>query len=59
MGRKRVKKSCTSCGFTHTESGKECLVPKAVEEELEEASEEPIGAIGVENSREQPTVIQT
>ena len=34
MGRKRVKKSCTSCGFSHNDSEKKCETPKVVEEEF-------------------------
>ena len=52
MGRKRVKKSCTSCGFNHAESVKECTTPK---EELEEANEELIGAMGDETPVKSPS----
>ena len=48
MGRKRVKKSCTSCGFNHNETEKVCESPKTVEEEVGELDESLIGAVGGE-----------
>ena len=46
MGRKRVKKTCTSCGFNHNESEKACEVEKTVEQESSENQEEMNGAVG-------------
>ena len=48
MGRKRVKKSCTSCGFSHNESETRCEVPKTVEEELSGEQDVQSGAVGGE-----------
>ena len=52
MGRKRVKKTCTSCRFNHNEAEKTCDVTKAVEEELSEIPEDLIGAVGGEPAPE-------
>ena len=46
MGRKRVKKTCTSCGFNHNESEKACEVEKTVEQESSKNQEEMNGAVG-------------
>ena len=59
MGRRRIKKTCSSCGFSHGESAKECVIPQAIEEELKEASEELIGATGGESPVNSPSPAQS
>ena len=47
MGRKRTKKTCTSCGFNHTQSPEEeCEAPVQTAEEITTVADEELGAVG-------------
>ena len=52
MGRRKIKKTCTSCGFNHNESEKRCEIPKTVEEEFGDDQEDLTGTAENEPQQE-------